>query len=51
MPAYKVKALTGRIININFEVTDKVLAVKQKLNEVEGIDVEQIRLICKGQQM
>jgi len=46
-----VKTLTGRKTSLNFEGTDTVLRVKQALQEKEGIQVDQIRLIHGGRQL
>lgn len=46
-----IKTLTGRKQQFNFEPETKVLQVKQALQEKEGIDVEQIRLIFSGKQL
>lgn len=46
-----VKTLTGRTCPMNFEEEDTILRVKQALQEKEGIQVDQIRLIYKGKQL
>ncbi|OEH80262.1 ubiquitin family protein [Cyclospora cayetanensis] len=46
-----VKTLTGRRQSFNFEGENLVVHVKQALQEKEGVDVEQIRLIFSGKQM
>jgi ubiquitin-like protein Nedd8 len=46
-----VKTLTGRKQAFNFEPSNQVLAVKQALQEKEGILVDQIRLIYSGRQL
>ncbi|PFH32619.1 ubiquitin family protein [Besnoitia besnoiti] len=46
-----IKTLTGRKQSFNFEPDNTVLHVKQALQEKEGIDVKQIRLIYSGKQM
>ena len=38
-----IKTLTGRKQQLNFDVEETVLAVKQALQEKEGIQVDQIR--------
>ena len=47
----QVKTLTGRQQTFNFEPSAKVLEVKNALQEREGIQVDQIRLIFGGRQM
>merc|ERR1711937_705323 len=46
-----IKTLTGRKTNFNFELDNTVRHVKESLQEKEGIQVEQIRLIYSGKQM
>ena len=46
-----IKTLTGRKQAFNFEPENQVLAVKQALQEKEGIQVDQIRLIFSGKQL
>jgi hypothetical protein len=46
-----IKTLTGRKQGFNFEPENQVLAVKQALQEKEGIQVDQIRLIHSGKQL
>ena len=46
-----IKTLTGRKQQYNFEDTSTVLSVKQALQEKEGIQVDQIRLIFSGKQL
>mmetsp|Transcript_14067 Transcript_14067/g.47505 ORF Transcript_14067/g.47505 Transcript_14067/m.47505 type:complete len:91 (-) Transcript_14067:193-465(-) len=46
-----IKTLTGRKQAFNFEPSDQVLVVKQSLQEKEGIQVDQIRLIYGGKQL
>ena len=46
-----IKTLTGRKQPLNFEPDNQVLAVKQALQEKEGIQVDQIRLIFSGRQL
>ena len=43
--------MTGRKQAFNFEPENHVLAVKQALQEKEGIQVDQIRLIYSGKQL
>jgi len=46
-----IKTLTGRKQPYTFEPDNQVLAVKQALQEKEGIQVDQIRLIHSGKQL
>ncbi|CAM9834518.1 unnamed protein product, partial [Discosporangium mesarthrocarpum] len=46
-----IKTLTGRKQQYNFEPDDPVSMVKQALQEKEGIQVDQIRLIYSGKQL
>mmetsp|Transcript_35469 Transcript_35469/g.35678 ORF Transcript_35469/g.35678 Transcript_35469/m.35678 type:complete len:80 (-) Transcript_35469:495-734(-) len=46
-----IKTLTGRKQAFNFEPENQVLAIKQALQEKEGIEVSQIRLIFSGKQL
>lgn len=46
-----IKTLTGRKQAFNFEPENQVLAVKQALQEKEGIQVDQIRLVHSGKQL
>ena len=46
-----IKTLTGRKQTFNFEETDTVSDVKKQLQEKEGIQVDQIRLIYSGKQL
>jgi ubiquitin-like protein Nedd8 len=47
----KIKSLTGRVMDINVENDETILALKQNLQEKEGIAVDQIRLIYNGKQL
>ena len=47
----QVKTLTGRKINLNLQNDNIIRDIKMELMEKEGIDVSQIRLICKGKQL
>ena len=47
----KIKTLTGKVMDINVENDESILSVKQNLQEKEGIDVSQIRLIYNGKQL
>jgi len=46
-----IKTLTGRKQALNFEPDNQVLQVKQALQEKEGIQVDQIKLIHSGKQL
>lgn len=47
----KVKALTGKEIDIDIEPTDKIARIKERVEEKEGIPPAQQRLIFGGKQM
>lgn len=47
----QIKTLTGRKQTFNFEPDNTILHVKQSLQEKEGIQVDQIRLIYSGKQL
>ena len=46
-----IKTLTGRKQSFNFDPENTIAQVKQALQEKEGIDIEQIRLIYGGKQL
>ena len=46
-----IKTLTGRKQGFTFEASDKVEAIKTALQEKEGIQKDQIRLIFSGKQL
>jgi len=46
-----VKALTGKTITVSCELTDTVLSIKEKFHDLEGVPVEEIRLIFSGVQL
>ncbi len=46
-----IKTLTGRKIQLNFEGDNKIVNIKQSLQEKEGIMVDQMRLIYNGRQL
>jgi Ubiquitin family len=46
-----IKTLTGRKQALNFEPDNQILQVKQALQEKEGIQVDQIKLIHSGKQL
>ena len=46
-----VKTLTGRVVTLDVEASDTVLAIKQKISGVEGVAVESQRLIAEECQM
>ena len=47
----KVKMLTGREIDVEVEPTDRVGRIKERVEEQEGIPLEQQRLILGGKQL
>ena len=47
----KVKTLSGREVDMNVQADYQVVYIKEKLQEIEGIPVEQQRLIYNGRQM
>ncbi|KAF0724467.1 hypothetical protein Ae201684P_010377 [Aphanomyces euteiches] len=47
----QIKTLTGRKQTFNFEPDNTIMHVKQALQEKEGIQVDQIRLIYSGKQL
>lgn len=47
----KVKTLTGRDIPIDIEPSDKIIRVKEMMEEKEGIPPSQQRLIFNGSQL
>lgn len=47
----KVKTLTGRDIPVDIEPSDKVIRIKEMMEEKEGIPPAQQRLIFNGSQL
>jgi hypothetical protein len=47
----KVKTLSSRTFEFEFERTTTVLAIKAKIQEKEGVDPDQQRLIYSGSQL
>ncbi len=46
-----VRALTGRKIEYDVELNSTILSLKEKIQEKEGISIDQIRLIIGGRQL
>ena len=46
-----MKTLTGKKQNFNFELDNTILDIKNALQEREGIEINQIRLIFGGKQL
>jgi len=47
----KIKTLTGRVLQLNFEPEETIAKVKEALQEKEGIESSQIKLIFSGKQL
>ena len=43
-----IKTLSGRKLSLDFEPSQKIIEIKETLQEKEGIPKEQIRLIYSG---
>ena len=50
-PQLFVKTLTGRKCQLDMEPTTTIIQIKESLQEKEGIDAKQIRLIHNGKQL
>ena len=46
-----IKTLTGATFNFNFDPTNTIYQIKLEIQEKQGIDVQQIRLIYGGRQL
>ncbi|KAB8292494.1 hypothetical protein EYC80_008205 [Monilinia laxa] len=46
-----ILTLTGRELELDIETNDKILIVKEKIEEQEGVPPSQQRLIYRGKQM
>ena len=44
----KVKLLSGKVMLLNFEADQTIYAIKEKIQDKEGIHPDQIKLVCSG---
>ncbi|KAH7106733.1 ubiquitin [Auriculariales sp. MPI-PUGE-AT-0066] len=47
----KVKTLTGKEIELDIDIDDKITRIKEKVEEQSGVPPQQQRLIFQGRQM
>ncbi|XP_019867524.1 NEDD8-like [Aethina tumida] len=47
----KVVTLSGNEATIDVEPSDKIVVIKEKLEEIEGLPLQQQRLIYQGKQL
>jgi ubiquitin len=42
---------SGKVVDLEVDANDTILAVKGKIHQVQGLPPEQQRLICQGKQL